>query len=241
MTALLAEPAVPVPSGVLPPRSSHTLLARQLESAEEALDEVAQRLAHDLRTPLRHVISYAGLLQSGAGLTGDPVQKVVAAAQRLQEGLDELSALARVRQSLLLPQPLDMECLAREAWAELAEPEDGVPLRVIGPLPVVQGDAALLRVVWQRLLQSLRQVAATAGGAGWLEVSGHPVPGGCAFELFWVANAASSAMAGAPEAGEAAHVGRRALVRRILGSHGGRCWPLVAQDRPGFGFMLPGV
>ncbi len=243
MTSMLAEPAAAPRCGPPPLPLHHDLLVRQLESAEEALDEVAQRLAHDLRTPLRHVISYAGLLQSAEVVTPDPLHKVLAAAQRLQHGLDELSALTRVRQSLLLRQPVDMEALARAAWADLVDSDlpDPVRLRVLGPLPVVQGDAGLLRLAWQRLLQALRQVAAAAGGPGWVEVSGYTVPGGCAFELHWVADVTDGAPQTPPRpaADDPVDAWGRALVRRILGSHGGRCWPLLAQDGPGFGFSLP--
>jgi hypothetical protein len=237
MTSLLVEPPVAPP----PQSSQHDLLVCQLDSAEAVLQAVAQRLAHDLRTPLRHVISYAGLLQSADAVTPDRLQKVVVAAQRLQQGLDELSALTRVSQSQLQCQPVDMAALARSAWADLGAAEP-VALQVLGPLPVVHGDVDLLRLVWQRLLQALRQVAVTAGGSGWVEVSGCAVPDGCAFELHWVTGATDGPAAHSQSvAADEVCAQDRALVRRILGVHGGRCWPMVAQDRPGFGFSLPAV
>ncbi len=177
-------------------------------------------------------------------MAGDPLQKVLAAARVLQRGLDELSALARVRQSLLQWCPVDMDGLVRLAWADLAE-ADASPARprlvVLGRLPVVPGDEGLLLLVWQRLLRGLSRAVAGPGGRGEVQVSGHPGPGGCTFSLHGVPGDPGWAAAVPPAVVGRGDAAEQALVRRILGSLGGHFWPLPADAGPGFGFWLPGA
>lgn len=228
---------------------------RQLASAEAALQEIAHRLAHDLRTALRHVISYAELLQEGLA-QAPPLErpqvvaradKVRHAAQRLAHGLNDLSALARIGCAPMHGAVLDMEALVRAAWNGLELGEGGAGLTVQPPLPRAWGDAPLLEQFWRLQLQALCRSASRTGVPGVVRVSGRPAAGGLQFELQWVPAPPDVALPPgvfptlAPGHGrahaEAAHVD--ALAQRLLGCHGGHSTPLRDDGPPSRGFWLP--
>lgn len=252
--ALCATEALCAQAHALPACTSATQ-QRQLASAEAALQEIAHRLAHELRTALRHVISYAELLQEGMAQAppldhqhvAARADKVRQAAHRLAHGLDDVSALARIGCVPLHGAFLDMEALVRAAWCGLAVGEGGAGLSVQPPLPRAWGDARLLEQCWRLQLQALCRAASRTGVPGVVRVSGRPAAGGLLFELHWVpappdAAVLPGAIPALPPSGvrtqaEAAHVG--ALAQRLLGCHGGHGTPLRDDGLPALGFWLP--
>lgn len=224
---------------------------RQLESAEAALREISQRLAHDLRTPLRHVVSYTGLLEEDIRMARPAcelsarTQKIQDAAQRLVDRLDELAALSRVLGSELTRQPTDMSRLLVQAWAThmAAGGHPDMLLEQCTVLPVVAGDAALLEQVWRALIHDLCRLHSPADGGGRLLASATASDSGWTFSLRLVPACADAdrpiCASTGPDAQCRCESGR-ALVRRIVGSHGGRFWVLTDPEQgPGFAFMLP--
>ncbi len=226
---------------------------RQLESAEAALREISHRLAHDLRTPLRHVVSYAGLLEEDIRMARPAcelsarTQKIQEAAQRLVDRLDDLAALSRVLGSELTREPADMSRLLAQAWStQWADGSlEGLALEQCTALPVVAGDAALLEQVWAVLIHDLCRLHALRGGGGSLSVSAAASETGWTFSLRLVQSCADAERSVCEPAGADSQCtceSGRALVRRILGSHGGRFWVLTDPDRgPGFAFTLPRI
>jgi signal transduction histidine kinase len=237
---------------------SHALsgmsLAARLDSAEQTLRDIAHALAHDLRTSLRHVVSYAQLL-------GDPAyadkpeaatrisHKVLDSSRRLQRLMESMAALARLQVADIQPETVDTAELLRRLIQELDERAGGRRVAcVLAPdLPPAVADAALLRRVWQELLDNAWRHARDHASPR-IEVSYEAVPGGHAYfvhdnglgfepekaaELFGLFQRAQ----GAPAPGLGLGL---AMVRRIVECHGGRVW---ATARPGegarFGFSLP--
>lgn len=120
-------------------------------------------VSHDLRAPLRHIISYGQLLREE--LVADPVDAATAqdyatvmaeAAQRMGRLIDGLVDWSRLGQVPLAPAPVDMAALLHEARDALAPQlaERRVNWQQDDGLPMVQGDAALLRTVWRELLDN---------------------------------------------------------------------------------------
>lgn len=231
--------------------AEHADAGRQLESAEAALREISQRLAHDLRTPLRHVVSYAGLLEEDirmarpASELSARTQKIQDAAQRLVDRLDDLAALSRVLGSELTRKPTDMSRLLVQAWAThmATGGRQDMVLEQCTVLPLVAGDATLLEQVWRVLIHDLCGLHSPADGGGRLLASATASDSGWTFSLRLVPACADAdgpvCTPTGPDAQCRCESGR-ALVRRIVGSHGGRFWVLTDPDQgPGLAFMLP--
>lgn len=236
------------------PVSSDDALAMRLASAEQTLRDISHALAHDLRTSLRHVISYAQLLEDPTR-AGQPEQvarlavKVCDASRRLQRLMESVSALARLQAADLQPESVDTVRLVRSVIRELDQRGGGVRVAcVVAPeLPPIRADAALLRRVWQELLGNAWRHA-QSHSAPRIEVCCEAVPGGAAYFVH------DNGLGFEPEkAAELFGLFRRdqaeptaglglglAMVRRIVECHGGRVW---ATARPGagasFGFSLP--
>jgi light-regulated signal transduction histidine kinase (bacteriophytochrome) len=229
-------------------------LATRLSSAEQTLRDISHALAHDLRTSLRHVASYAQLL-------GDPVYadqpeqvarlsvKVIDASRRLQQLMESVSALARLQAADIQPEQIDANAMVRSVLHDLGRGPGGplVECVIAADLPPAQADAVLLLRVWQELLDNAWRHA-SGHAQPRIEVSYEPVPGGHAYfvhdnglgfepekaaELFGLFQRS----AGSPDPGLGVGL---AMVRRIVECHGGRVW---ATARPGegasFGFSLP--
>lgn len=234
--------------------ASEAALEARLASAEQTLRDIAHALAHDLRTSLRHVVSYAQLL-------GDPVyegqpematrisHKVLDSSRRLQRLMDSMAALARLQVADVQLETVNTTLLVRSLIRSFDEGASGPRVAcVLAPdLPPALADAGLLRRVWQELLDNAWRHARSHVSPR-IEVSYEAVPGGHAYfvhdnglgfepekaaELFGLFQRAQ----GAPAPGLGLGL---AMVRRIVECHGGRVW---ATALPGegarFGFSLP--
>lgn len=248
--ALRSDPVSPSGTGTV----GDTAIAARLASAEQTLRDISHALAHDLRTSLRHVASYAQLLGDPA-YAGQPGQvtrlshKVMESTRRLQHLMESVSALARLQAADLRPVLVDVGQMVQVVLRDLQLGQRSpVVACVVAPgLPPARADAALLRRVWEELLDNALRHA-LGHERPCIEVSYEAVPGGHAYfvhdnglgfepgkaaELFGLFQRAQ----GAPEPGLGVGL---ALVRRIVECHGGRVW---ATARPGegarFGFSLP--
>ena len=228
----------------------------ELESANDELEAFGSSAAHDLRTPLRAITGFADLLL-------DPRAKIpVVDAQRyirmirdgstqMGELINDLLAFSRLGRQALTRQTVDLARLSHEVYDELAgeRKERHVELQ-IQFLPPVDGDPALLRVVFRNLLSNALKYSRPKNPAiieiGVTNDHADPVPiffvrdNGVGFDmqdagkLFGVFQRLHHA-----HEFEGTGVGL-ATVRRIINRHGGRIW---AESAPGAGatffFTLP--
>ena len=147
---------------VQPPEADIAQLRTALAQARGELQEFMHTVSHDLRAPLRHITSYARILQEDLGpdVDGDvaqSLQAIVQAAEQQGRLIDGLMALARVRQMPVQWAPVDLQALLQNVCAELqhthaAELATRQVQWSLAPLPTVMGDAALLRLVLQQAL-----------------------------------------------------------------------------------------
>jgi len=249
-------------------RYSETLLRRLHDELEEHIAERTEQLtrtieelhafsytiSHDLRAPLRAINGFAAIMreEESARLSDDgnallaKIERNAARMGQLIDGLLEFSRLARAESS---QDEVDMSTLARGVIGELTE-EYGAkaPEVVVDALPVVKGDAAMLRQAWINLLSnafkfSSRQaqprvtISATQGDG---EVTYHVMDNGVGFDMAY-ANTLFSVFSRlhSNDAFPGVGVGL-AIVRRIVERHGGR---VRAESWPGegttFHFTLP--
>lgn len=248
------EPLEPAAGPGAAPEVPPAELAARLQSAEQTLRDISHALAHDLRTSLRHVASYAQLLGDVAqALPSEPAQrlshKVVDASRHLLRLMESVSALARLQAADLQWRTVDTTALLRSLIRDMDDRSDGRRVAcVLAPdLPSALADPALLRRVWQELLDNawrharghehprvdIRHEVMADGVAFFVHDNGSGFEPERAAELFGLFQHSH----GGPSPGLGVGL---AMVRRIVECHGGQVW---ATARPGegasFGFSLP--
>jgi len=138
-----------------------TIAALEVELAALRADiqDFTYAVSHDLRAPLRHIVSYAQLVQEDAGpLLSVEVQEFLStitdSARHMGVLMDGLAALSRVGALLLDVGPVDLHEVVQAARDDVVarSPVPAVEWQIASDLPMVQADAALLR---QALVQVL--------------------------------------------------------------------------------------
>ena len=228
----------------------------QLLAANKDLESFSYSVSHDLRSPLRHISSFVSLLEEHLAQNGDDTTlrylgTIGNSARHMSQLIDGLLAFSRLGRAAVNVMAVDFTMLVEAVVSQIAHDTEGrVVDWVIAPdLPVVQGDALLLREVWANLLGNAFKYTRPRERArieiGW---SVDPAVGytfyvkdnGVGFDtkyaqkLFGVFQRLHRA-----SDFEGTGIGL-ALTRRILERHGGSIW---AESQPGegsvFHFSLP--
>jgi signal transduction histidine kinase len=138
-----------------------------LSAVNRELEAFSYSVSHDLRAPLRHVLGFAALLQQKAIDHLDEenrgyLSNVVRAADRMGKLIDDLLTLSRTSRAALQRQPVKLAALVREAQAEVGPQaaERRVIWRLHDPLPVVNVDSALFRLVLINLFSNALKYSA---------------------------------------------------------------------------------
>jgi len=133
-------------------------LLKDVERKNKELDAFNYSVSHDLRAPLRSIGGFSqALLEDYAEKideTGqDYLRRVRAAAQRMDELIDDLLQLSRLERADLRRQPVDLSRIASDVAEHLqrSQPERHVQF-LIEPGVVAHGDSRLLQVVLENLL-----------------------------------------------------------------------------------------
>ncbi|MBI5269493.1 MAG: hypothetical protein HY856_07420 [Burkholderiales bacterium] len=118
----------------------------------------AYSVSHDLRAPIRVVEGFARILKEDYGrfldrIGNDHLERVLAAAARMNSMIDALLALSRLQQQPLSRKPVDLSQLATYIVEDLQrqQPERQAEVQ-IEPGLLVQGDPTLLRIALENLL-----------------------------------------------------------------------------------------
>ncbi len=230
--------------------------ARQFELAAREMESFSYSVSHDLRAPLRVVDGFAAIILEDYGARLDTigrehVQRIAAAAARMNAMIDALLALSRRTARDLERDSFDLSRAAEELADELraSDVRRKVEFR-IEPGLRADGDPTLLRLVLQNLLGNGYKFTGQAAQAV-VEFGCHVVDGN---DVFFVRdNGAGFDMR---FAGQLFGLFQRfhsqndfpgtgvglATVQRIVRKHGGRIW---AESEPGRGacfyFTLPRV
>lgn len=213
-------------------------------------------MSHDLRAPLRYIDGFLGLLQDHLGPTLDEeadrlMKTVTRSAQEMSQLIDDLLAFSRMGRQELKWGLCDMQALAEQAIALLDGQRQArkVDIQFCSPLPSVEGDSAMLRLVWENLVGNAIKYSKGQDG-GVIEIGAHEAPD--AGIRFWVRD---NGIGFNPKYAEkifgvferlhssAQYEGTGiglANVRRILKRHAGRIWAEGEPDRGAvFWFELP--
>ena len=212
---------------------------RQLTIANQELEAFSYTVSHDLRAPLRHVHGYVELLMEEAGdQLSEPARhylKTISDASREMSTLiDDLLAFSRMGRAELSETRVDLDKLVQATLPDLKRAAPGRNiLWKIPPLPAVQGDPAMLSQVLANLLGNAvkytrpRDPAQIELGCAGQE-DGRSIlfvrDNGVGFDpqytskLFGVFQRLHRS-----DEFEGTGIGL-AIVRRIIGRHGGRTW-----------------
>jgi signal transduction histidine kinase len=228
---------------------------QQLQNAYRELESFSYSVSHDLRAPLRHIASYAEILQEEAGNklppeTAELARRIVRAVERLEKLINALLDFARVTQKEPTLETVDIASLAREVAAELLVENAGDAIVDVQPIAPCQADPVLLRQVLANLLGNALKYSR---GRRPPRISVREVP---ARDPGFVACAVQDNGVGFDPAGadklfnvfvrlhhsqefEGTGIGL-ATVKRIVQRHGGNIWAESARDAGAtFYFTLP--
>jgi PAS domain S-box-containing protein len=227
----------------------------QLQAANEEMEAFSYSVSHDLRAPLRHIMGFVALLQKDAGplLTGKLLQHLTTISQSAKlmgKLIDDLLAFSRIRRSEIQKTEVNLDELVRESLGEFQAEMKGRKIAwKISPLPTVQADRALLRMV---LVNLISNAVKFTGARAEAEIEIGCVPGrdretvifirdnGAGFDpryahkLFGVFQRLHS-----QDEFEGTGIGL-ANVQRIIHRHGGRTWAEgVIDGGATFYFSIP--
>lgn len=132
--------------------------AQTLQMLNQELESFSYSISHDLRTPLRAIASYAGLLLAGeAGALPAEANQILQAvnrnSQHMAQLIDDFLNFFRVGQQEVKPTAIDMEELAREAVVSAEPTGKAVDFRVAS-LPPAQGDRAMVGQIFVNLVSN---------------------------------------------------------------------------------------
>jgi PAS domain S-box-containing protein len=218
----------------------------QLEAANRELEAFSYSVSHDLRAPLRHVHGYVEMLtrELGGQLSDKArrfLQTISAASGEMGVLIDDLLEFSRMGRTEMRDASVELDLLVQEARRDLAR---ATPQRTIiwkiPPLPVVQGDPAMLKQVLVNLLGNAVKYTRPrdpaeieVGCAGeedgriilFVRDNGVGFDPRYAHKLFGVFQRLHRA-----DEFEGTGIGL-ASVRRIIARHGGRTWAEGAVDQ----------
>lgn len=136
-------------------------LEAELAALHGEMQDFTYTVSHDLRASLRHILSYAHLVQEDAGpLLTPEVQGFLAtitdSARHMGVLMDGLMELSRTGTVAMLPGPVSLQNLVTEAVSPLrdAQGSRAIVWDVAQDLPVVNGDVTLLRQALSHLLDN---------------------------------------------------------------------------------------
>ncbi len=226
----------------------------ELEAANAELEAFSYSVSHDLRAPLRGINGFARILEEEQAprldAEGRRILGVVRSeAVRMGTLIDDLLRFSRLGRQPIHRLPFDTRALVEAVVAECRARHLGTDVAVdLGDLPAASGDPALLRQVWVNLLDNAfkytgREPSPRIAIRGTVEagtVHYSVADNGIGFDMAHASRLFGVFQRLHPhEEFEGTGVGL-ALVRRIVGRHGGRTWAEAAPRHGAtFHFTLP--
>jgi PAS domain S-box-containing protein len=214
----------------------------ELESANRELEAFSYSVSHDLRSPLRAINGFAGMVveSESAALSKsgrDLLLRVVSSAKHMGRLIDDMLDFSRLSRSRLVATTVDMALLANAVFGELRDQYPRVEIN-ISAMPEVRGDRAMLHQVYANLIGNALKFSAKreppSVQVGVMDMAGKAVfyvkDNGAGFDMAYAAKLFGvferlHSVEEYPGTG----VGL-AIVKRIIERHGGQIWAEAAPD-----------
>ena len=231
-------------------------LSERLQSINKELEAFSYSVSHDLRAPFRHIVGYSQLLKKAEGDKLSPkgnrfIDTIIESAISAGTLVDNLLSFSQMGRATLRPAIVDMNALVAETKKQLTfGMEDRNIEWHVDPLDTVRADPAMMRLVFQNLLENAVKFTKGRDPARiWItsnrttdETEFHVRDNGAGFEMAYV-----NKLFGVfqrlhrSEEFEGTGIGL-ANVKRILERHGGRVWAVGEVDRGAtLSFAIPTV
>lgn len=229
------------------------LTVGQLQQANGDLESFSYSISHDLKSPLRSVISFGGILKDEYGdrLDGEGNRLlgiVIRNARFMNELIEALLQFARLGKTAVRKEDVNMDKMVRTLAGEMLDGQHPAPALSLAPLGVARADYQLIRQVWQNLLSNAIRFSAGKAdpqiSVGYQSREGEDLyyvqDNGIGFnpvyahEMFGVFKRLHTA-----EGISGTGVGL-AICQRIVAGHGGRIWAEGAVGQGAtFYFAIP--
>jgi PAS domain S-box-containing protein len=216
----------------------------ELEIAVNELGAFSYSVSHDLRAPLRAIDGYSQILlkQYGPLLTGEPrkyLQRVRDNTVQMGHLVDDLLRFSRLGRQPLVKQLVPTDTIVAQALRDAQQQLPGRSVDVIvGDLPPVWADAALLKQVFTNLIDNAFKYTQKRDDAV-VEISSRKIgdeqvfvirDNGVGFDMQY-AGKLFDVFQRLHRAEDFAGTGvGLAIVQRIVQRHGGRIWAEAAVD-----------
>ncbi len=227
----------------------------ELTASNRELEAFAYSVSHDLRAPLRHINGFLELLEKKAGPELDKqcrhyMDTICGSANKMGLLIDELLSFSRMGRKEITFRPVEMETLVRKVIRDFEPDAAGRAIEwCINGLPVVAGDASMLRLVMENLVsnalkftrqrpQARIEIGSFLGEA--LETVIFVRDNGVGFDMAYADNLFGVFQRlHREDEFEGTGIGL-ANVRRIITRHGGRTWAEAEINKgAAFFFSLP--
>lgn len=227
---------------------------RQLEAANRELQAFVYAVSHDLRAPLRSLSGFSQILcdSTAEGLDDQArhyLRRIQESSQRMSALIDDLLSLSRISRSELTLRSVDLSQLCAEAAAVVRDRYPGRSVRLsIEPGMTVQGDARLLRIAMENLLDNAWKYTGRTSEAEiavGVEKREHDFvhfvrDNGVGFDMAYAGRLFGPFQRLHNESEFPGTGIGLVTVQRILARHGGRIWAEAAVDRGATFFFTVG-
>jgi signal transduction histidine kinase len=134
-------------------------LLLMLEERNEELDAFNHSVSHDLKTPLRNVISFSKLLERRYRhqLDEDALECldfIVDGADNMNTLIDDLLRYSKIRHTALQLEMLKMDSMVAYIFMGFTQSLKKKPVLIANELPAVKGDKILIKQVWDNLISN---------------------------------------------------------------------------------------
>lgn len=221
-----------------------TVRTAELEGANKELEAFSYSVSHDLRAPLRHIEGFIEILTATEEALGTEsrqhLETIANSARQMGRLIDDLLAFSRTARADLKKTGLRLSDVVRSAIEDLRQDTNARQIEwVIGDLPEVEADPALLRQVMLNLLSNALKYTRTRNRAR-IEVGYHDTgveqiiyvkDNGVGFDMRY-AHKLFGVFQRLHRAADFEGTGvGLANVRRIVHRHGGRTWAEGEPDK----------